>query len=495
MAHLDRRRFLQASGLLAGGLATGLVAGCGSDDSGTGSGSADGGSGGGAPLQWWDHFNPLQDLHKEVFAEYTKDSGVEVQYTPQQTAKMGEALQLAKQSEQLPDMFTNVGLKLPIAALIKDGWYQPIELSEDVLGSLPDGAIVDGIHRRDGKLYTFPIFNTKQYWAAAWFNKELAEKAGLDPESPPETYEDFRAAAKAVQKAGGVPGWMLGLGQTPRLGEQIGFLAQAGGFEGHGVDGRLFKTGEIMYDHDGYVNAIEFWLSLKADGLLAPGTEAFDDKTSRTRWAAGQAGYYFDGPWCPGVVVQDLADFADKLEVGPLLVPEAGMPVTAYRPPQGGAFYFSGQSDRVEEVSELLGMLTTPEYFTKLAENMDQPPLDASVVEEADVHPTYKKLVGWFQESAFVAPVPGVQNPDIEKVNAERKPIEPDLGQTIQGLFTGDLGTDVRAALKDLSDRTNQEIERATKEAKKKGAKVEPEDYAFPDWQPRQDFTPDMYQS
>lgn len=496
MDQLDRRRFLQASGVLAGGLATGLLASCGSDGDGGGAGDTDGGSGG-QPLQWWDHFNPLQDLHKEVFAEYEKDTGIKVEYTPQQTGKMGEALQLAKQAEQLPDVFTNVGLKLPIPALIKEGWYQPIELPEDALGGLPDGAIVEGVHSFDGKAYTFPIFNSKQYWAATWFNTELAEKADLDPASPPETYDDFRAAARAVQKAGGdgVHGWMLALGQPPRMAEQIGYFAQAGGFEGSGVGGQLFKTGEHMYHHDAYVNAIEFWLSLKADGLLVPGTEPYVDKAARARWAAGQAGYYFDGPWCAGVVVQDLPEFADKMDVGPMLVPEAGMPVTAYRGPQGGAFYFSGQSGRKEDVSQLLGMLTTPEYFTKLAEHMDQPPLDASVVDSADVHPAYKKLIGWFQESAFLAPVPSIQNRDIEKVNQERKPIQPDLGQTIQGLFSGDLGTDVRAALKDLSDRTDKEIDRALQEAKKKGAKVEREDWAFPDWQPRQDYSSDMYSS
>ncbi|GAB3433886.1 ABC transporter substrate-binding protein [Flindersiella endophytica] len=488
MTGLSRRRFLQGTGLLAGGLAGGLSLGACS----TGPDPSSGGGRESGALQWWDHFNPLQDLHKEVFAKFQKETGIAVEYTPQQTGKMGQALQLAKQSHQLPDVMSNVGLQVPIPALIKDNWFQPIQLSKAALDALPENALVDGIHKFDGKVYSFPIFSFRQYQPATWFNKEYAEKAGLDPESPPETYEEFRAAAKAIQKSAGdnVYGWILGLGQPPRLAEQINGLAQGAGFEG--TDGQLFRTGEFAYHDDTYVNAIEFWLSMKKDGLMVPGTETFVDKATRARWAAGVAGYYLDGPWCPGVVVQDLASFTDKLGVGPMLVPEKGTQVTGYRGPSGGAFFCSGESKRAKDVSKLLSMLTTPDYYTGLAANMDQPPLDASAVDRADVHPTYKKVVGWFQDAVFLAPVAVVKQPDISKVNAEMKPIDPDLGTTVQGLFSGHL-KDVRKSLKDLSDRSQKARETALAAAKQKGAEVELDDWAFPDWKPRQDYTLDMY--
>lgn len=483
MSPLSRRRFLQATGIVAGGLA---AAAC--DTGPGGSGRSDSG----AALQWWDHFDPLQDLHKKIFDEFRTDTGIAVAYTPQQTAKMGQALQLAKQSHQLPDVFTNVGLKLPVPALVKAGWFQPIELTDQAAGALPKEALVDGVHQVDGKLYTFPIFNFRQYWAATWFNKEYAERANLDPGNPPTTYDEFRAAATAIQKAAGgnTHGWIVGLGQPARLAEQIGFLAQAGGFEGDG--GQLFRTGEFAYHDDAYVHAIEFWLSLKADGLLVPGTQSFDDKTTRTRWAAGAAGYYFDGPWCPGVVKRDLPAFADKLAVGPMLVPEKGTPVTAYRGPQGGAFFLSGESKRAADVGKLFSLLTTPDYYVGLAEHMDQPPLDLAAVQKADVHPTYRTLIDWFAKAAFLSPMPAVKNPDIAKVNAEMKAIDPDLGTTVQGLFSGDL-RDVRGALKDLSDRSEKARENALAAAKKNGAQVELDDWAFPNWQPRRDYTRDMY--
>ena len=487
MTQLGRRGFLRLAGLTGATLGGGasLVA-CNTAPQGAG-----GAEGSAAGLEWWDHFNPLQDLHQEIFEQFTKRTGVPVRYTPVQTAKLGQQLQLAKQSHQLPDIHSNVGLELPLPALIRDNWYQPIELGPDLLKRLPEDAVVEGITMFDGKVYSFPLFSVRQYWAANWFNRDLVKQAGLDPNEPPETYDEFRKAARAVKRLGdNTYGWMLALGQPSRLAEQIGFLAQACGFEGQG--GVLFGSGEYAYHHDSYVNVIEFWLSLREDGVLVPGTESFDDKVARTRWATGIAGYYFDGPWCAGVVAQDLSEFTDKMDVGPMLVPEKGMPVTAYRGPVGGAFWLSGESEQQQEASRLLGRLTTPEYYVGLAENMDQPPLDLSAVERADVLPVYKKLVGWFQDAAFLAPTAIVKNPDLAKVNAEMKPIEPDLDTTVQGLFSGDL-TNVRKQLKALSDRSEQERERALAEAKKNGAEAELSDWAFPDWQPRKDYTLSMY--
>ncbi|WP_419999547.1 ABC transporter substrate-binding protein [Streptomyces boninensis] len=487
MTTLSRRALLGAIG------AAGATAALGACSTAPSAGKS---SGGGKGLKWWDHFNPLQDLHKEVFAEFQKDTGIPVEYTPQQTGKMGQALQLARQSHQLPDVFTNAGLQLPPQALVKAGWFQPMELSEKALSRLPDDALVDGINVIDGKVYNFPLFHLRQYWAATWFNKELVEKAGLDPDSPPETYDEFRKAALAVRKKGGgdAYAWMLALGQPPRLREQIGFLAQAGGFEGHAMDGVRYKTGEIAFHDDAYVHAIEFWLSLKKDKLLVPGTESFVDKDARARWAAGTAAFYFDGPWCAGVVSRDLKQFADKLGVGPMLVAEKGAPVTAYRPPSEGPFWISGESKKQKDASRLLEYFTRPEHYVKLAAKMDQPPLDLDAIDKADVHPTYKQVVALFQDAVFKAPAPAKKNPDVAKVQAEQKSPQPQLGEVVQGLFSGDL-TSVRGELKKLSDRNAKDREQAMAKAKKKGAKVDVDSWAFPNWEPRKDYTADMYKA
>jgi multiple sugar transport system substrate-binding protein len=467
-------------------LAAGVLSSC-STAPGSGAGRAQGK--GGEGLSFWSHSPNLEPLNKRTIATFAASSGgVPVEYGYHETAKMGQALQLAKQSGQLPDVTTNVGLSLPAPALVKEGWFQPVQLTAEAKAYLDEHVeLVEGIHTFGGDVYTFPGFSTKQYFTVNWFNKELVEKAGLDPDGPPESYDEFRAACRAVQKVQkGVSAWVANLGQLGRLGEQVHFLAQAAGFEGE--NGFEFRTGQAAFDSEPYVTAIEFLLSLQKDGLLMPGSINLIDNQARSRWAAGAAGYFFDGPWCPGVVKSDLAAFSDKVGSGPMIRPDKGTPVSVYRGPQGGLVWVTGSSQNPEAAGRFLSMFASNEYAQGIAEGMGQPPADLGAVDRVDVHPAYKKAMGWFAEDCFVAPVPVGKNTEAATVLAEEKDIAPGLPEIVQGAFSGDV-KDVRKALKDYTDKRQAERERALKVATAKGAKVSMEDFAFPDWTPRKDYT------
>lgn len=56
----------------------------------------------------------------------------------------------------------------------------------------------------DGKLWAVPI---AAYGQGLHYNRALFEKAGLDPDSPPTTWEEVRADAKAIADATGVAGY------------------------------------------------------------------------------------------------------------------------------------------------------------------------------------------------------------------------------------------------------------------------------------------------
>ncbi|HLT59563.1 MAG TPA: extracellular solute-binding protein, partial [Microlunatus sp.] len=150
-------------------------------------------------ITWWDHNVNLQKVNQAAYDAFTAKTEIKVEYTYHQTAKIGQALQLAKQSNQQPDVHSTAGLGASIPSLIADGWFSPIEWPEEVKQRFESlGGLVEGLHSFDGKLYTFPIFADRQYVAATWFNRDMITEAGLDPANPPKTFDEFRAACRTV---------------------------------------------------------------------------------------------------------------------------------------------------------------------------------------------------------------------------------------------------------------------------------------------------------
>lgn len=436
-------------------------------------------------LRWWDHFGALQKFHPEFAKAFSDRTGIPTEFTYYEVSKLGQALTLAKQSNQLPDIHTTAGLDLPAAALAADGWFLPIELTDAAKAKIGD-KIVEGVHSFGGKPYSFPLFSQRQYSAALWFNKTLAEAAGFDPASPPRSYDAIRAASATARSKNPMTfGYTLALGNPTRMGEHLNDMAQAAGFAG--LNGMRFADGAFAYDDPAYLNAFEFFIAMNKDGHMIPGSETYSVSSSRARWATGLSVFFVDGPWCAGGVANNLSDFTDKMDVGAIPTPD-GNAGSVYRGPAGPVFFLSAQSKNPAGANQLLSDFTTDEYYAGLAKNMDQPPADLSVVvgNEA-IHPAYRRIVGYFQESVFDAPQPILRNLDVAKVQAEGKPINPGIGTILQGVLTGQV-TDLKGALVALNSASEQDRERSMAAAKEKGATVTMDDYAFADWQPGVDY-------
>src|SRR5690606_25188987 len=108
-----------------------------------------------------------------AYDKFTAETGGAVEYTYVQTAKLGQTLQLAKQSDQLPNIHSTAGLGLSTPALIADGWLQPLSWDDQTTSAFGEDGLVEGLHKFDGKIYSFPIFADKQYVSALWYNKDF----------------------------------------------------------------------------------------------------------------------------------------------------------------------------------------------------------------------------------------------------------------------------------------------------------------------------------
>ncbi|MFD2082812.1 Tat (twin-arginine translocation) pathway signal sequence [Actinopolymorpha cephalotaxi] len=479
MTRLTRRGFLGTSALAAAGLA----AGCGGSEETSGSSGSSGGGGSGT-LEWADHFSSFQKLNDDWAAEQSSALGASVKHTYYDASKAGQAFQLAHQAKKMPDVYSNV-VGLPLAALVGGKWVHELKLSAETKAKIPQNGLTEGITTLDKKLYGFPLFSFRQSSTLVWMNKDHLDRAGLDPDSPPTDYAGFKDACRKLSAAGVKP-LTLALGADGgRVRDQVDDLAQAAGFPGY--QGLKFATGEYAYHDDSYVTVVEFLKELYDSKYMLPGTNNLSVVDARTRYAAGAVGIFVDGIWCAGGSKALVPTFVDKIAFGPILTPTSGAKPWTYRGRPGATWFVSPDSRDPEKATRLIESLMTEEYQKGMIAAMDQPPLNLDLVAGSDAIDAYKKAVTFCKDNVFLMPQAIVKNPEVAKVDAQRKPITPHVGNIVQGYLGGSI-KNLRNELRKLSDASEADREQAMTKAKSSGAKVSEDDYVFADWKPGADY-------
>ncbi|MCF6473344.1 extracellular solute-binding protein [Nonomuraea sp. MG754425] len=489
---LTRRRLFGGAG--AAVLAAALAGCTGGGQLAEKSASPGGGSG---ALQWWDQFRPLTKmLQDDLFAPFMKaHPGVTVERRQMDAPDLGQALQVGRRSNQMPDVHSLAGLgDVAAAALVSEGWFQPIGKLADFAGSPVGEFLYDGMHRFDGEIYSFPPFSGRWHEAVPWFNSAMLKQAGVDPEDEPATWDRLREIARKVTGGtdGDVYGMVLPSKETEYLRTLVERLAMTAGAPGPGnID---WSTGAYVYDTQPYIDAIEFLVALQKDKVVHPASPSMGPRDARARWAAGQAGIYLWGAWFIGGLLVDEPEAVER-GVGTWHIP---CPETSrnfvYSSPATGTFWVSKSSDQAKTAAEVMLQMTTKEFQTSLAEAMDQPPaLAAEVIDQAQVHDAYRTCVTNFQEDVRIGPVAEVGNPGVWQVRAEMRDIHPNLGDIVQSVLTGS-ATDVGGQLRRFNDQLSAERERAIKVVREeKGVEVDAKAWVFANWERGKDYGQQAY--
>jgi len=485
---LTRRQLLGLSGAL--GVSAVLAACTGGGQSGQGSDSA---KATGA-ISWWDQYRPLTKLFEnDVFAGYMKQhAGVTVTRRELPAPDLGQALQIGRRSNQLPDVHSIAGLQSAPAALVSEGWFQPIGDLVDVEGSPVGDFLYDGIHRFDGKIYTFPVFTGRWHDAIPWTNTALLRTAGVDPATSPATWDEFRNTVRTltVKTPDDVFGVVVPGKEAPFLDALVARLAMTAGAPGPG--GVDWRTGDYIHGSQPYVDALEFLLSLKTDKVVHPASPSMGPRDARARWAAGQAAVYPWGPWfIGGLKVQEPEAVERGVGVWHVPTPETTRNLV-YSPPAPGPFWVSNTSKNAKTAADLLLRLASQAVQEKLASTMDVPPVLLDLVQGSDAHPTYQQNVAFMEEDVRIGPVPEVGTPGVAKVLAKMRDIHPNVGDIAQSALS-ESDVDYKSALRDYADKMTAERERALKQAKSDGAEVDVDAWVFSNWDPRQDYTQKSY--
>jgi len=206
--------------------------------------------------------------------------------------------------------------------------------------------------------YAAPILGTVTWKGQAWglprafstkalyWNKDLFKAAGLDPETPPKTWDEMLADAKAIKE------------KTPAAG--VGLVAATFNNTMHQFLNYVYSNGGEVIDADGNIdfdskNNVEAMQLMKdLTPYAEPGPTAYTREKLEPLFFNGQIGMYVSGPW-------EIAKIPDSVHWGVTEMPHgpSGKSGTLLITDSLAVFKNSGVSDQAVSLAK---WLTSPEH-------------------------------------------------------------------------------------------------------------------------------------
>lgn len=235
--------------------------------------------------------------------------------------------------------------------------------------ALFDASVINGIPEGPRNAVTFDGELMAMPWVPApivmVYNRTLMAEAGLDPDQPPTTWDEFIEAVNAIcalpdrEDGSKVYGVSLRTARHPNSGHWS--IPVIWGFGGDVIN----ADGEVVVADEAAVNAYQWYQDVVGSECSPNG---FGVQESRTVFGQGRAGFIFEGPWAKGLV--------DSLSEGALTVAPDGDVWVAPMPagPDGQVrmianshvLGISEQSENKELAAEFIEFMTTdPEAVTR----------------------------------------------------------------------------------------------------------------------------------
>jgi multiple sugar transport system substrate-binding protein len=439
--------------------------------------------------RWADHQGvrvPFHQALQAAFMEAHPNISIEYDSLGQDLA---ELLAVGVQSGDAHDVLpTNAGILAPQA--VQEGWIAALDDLvpdfEQWKAAYPENTFMPGINVFNDKTYVLPMYSAKLHRKLLFYATELVEATGYDPAAGPLSWEEFRDAAKKVTDAGSY-GLVNAGGPGANFVETLAELSGAHGGEFN------WQTGEFNFLSDQYLGAIELMQAMNDDGSFMPGMASMTDTDVRARFPEGRAAFYISGIWNVSIWEQAEPEFQFGVASAPAenpddmytisVVPGAGEGYMAY----SGSDYPSITASLFAFVGSLEGNIALKEISK--AVNPVAFREANEIVEHSD---NGRRALDINYEQLRFRPAPAIRNVDATMVDMERRPVTPNLNDIVNGIFSGQID-DPQAALQDLQDRSNAELDRAIQAAQENGAEVSRDDWVFPNWDPREDYGLEQY--
>ena len=247
----------------------------------------------------WHWMTDRQAAFEQLSKKYFEQTGVKVvfeTYAPTDVYK--NKITAAASGKLLPDVFNPISDKRELASYINagyiadltdamnDGWKDVFFEKSLVQNSFPEGNewnVKPGIYGVPLDVSTLMIY----------YNKDLFKQAGLDPENPPQTWNEFIEAGKKLRDAGIQP-FVSGFGES----WLIGSFASSYQWSLFGKQGIIDTIeGKIPYTDDRWLKIFKLFEEMKDNKMFASGIVTMVNKDAERTFAIGKAAMALNGSW------------------------------------------------------------------------------------------------------------------------------------------------------------------------------------------------------
>ena len=169
-----------------------------------------------------------------------------------------------------------------------------------------------------GKTYGVPF--DVGVWALLYYNKDMFRQAGLDPDKPPVTWNEFLDYGKKMT-GNDKYGTAIWVG----TGDAVQCMTNAFTFSGGGQIVNADNTKALLNSQAG-VNALNFWKACSE--ISPPGSVGRSEEDAFTLFTAGQVAMFFYGEWGQETIATRAPDMDYGMALLP--IPEGGTSVGTF---------------------------------------------------------------------------------------------------------------------------------------------------------------------
>lgn len=246
-------------------------------------------------ITFWTHYTDDIEFTKRKVEDFNNAYAGQIQVELKHISDdFNNILLLALKNGEGPDIYAD---GIPLDQLIEQGYIAPLNdlMSDEMLARVADKRQI-GSNWADGNWYSLPFrgYNFRLAW-----NKDLFKAAGLDPESPPTSYEELIEYARVITEYGKT--------ESP---QKYGFMLPTGEDWIWWIYGNqmAFVNGDSFYDYntgsytwDAYDKVMDLYLTMQEDGSLFPGGTTMQNDPARAQFSAGNVGMILAASWDIGV--------------------------------------------------------------------------------------------------------------------------------------------------------------------------------------------------